>query len=78
MLAIPRHQTLGGRVLGGQGLVVTADRRGNLQGELLAELDTPLVEGIDTPHGTLHEGDVLVQGDEFSDCLLYTSDAADE
>ena len=30
----------------------------------LAQLDAPLVEGIDTPHGTLDEGDVLVQGNQ--------------
>lgn len=32
----------------------------NLLGQHLSELDTPLIEGVDVPDGTLGEGDVLV------------------
>jgi hypothetical protein len=32
--------------------------------ERLAELDSPLVEGVDAPHGSLREHAVLVEGDE--------------
>lgn len=33
-------------------------------GQDLAQLDTPLVEGVDVPDGTLGEGEVLVVGDQ--------------
>lgn len=33
-------------------------------GELLAELDTPLVEGVDVPDGALDESEVLVVSDQ--------------
>jgi hypothetical protein len=36
----------------------------DLLGKRLAELDTPLVEGVDVPDGTLGEGQVLVVGDQ--------------
>ena len=64
--AVELDQALGGGVLGGEGVVVLGDGRGDLLGKLLAELDAPLVVGVEAPHGTLNEGDVLVQGDELA------------
>ena len=53
----------------GTGIVAVNLARGlelslNLLGQRLAELDTPLVEGVDVPDGTLGEGKVLVVGDQ--------------
>ena len=47
--------------------VVLGDGRGDLLGKLLAELDAPLVVGVEAPDGAFNEGDVLVQGDELAD-----------
>ena len=66
--AVELDQALGGGVLGGEGVVVLGDGRGDLLGQLLAELDAPLIVGVEAPHGAFHEGDVLVQGDELADC----------
>lgn len=38
--------------------------RQDLLGQNLTEFDTPLVEAVDVPDGTLSESDVLVVGDE--------------
>ena len=38
-------------------------------GEDLAEFDTPLVEGIDTPDRALGEDGMLIQRDEFAERL---------
>ena len=40
--AVELDQALGGGVLGGEGVVVLGDGRGDLLGQLLAELDAPL------------------------------------
>ena len=66
--AVELDQGLGGSVLSGQSLVILGDGRGDLLGELLAQLDAPLIVGVQTPHGAFNEGDVLVQGDELADC----------
>src|SRR3546814_9416359 len=42
-------------------------QRQQLAGELLAELDAPLVEGVDAPDAALHEDLVLVEGDEAAE-----------
>ena len=42
--------------------------RGNLLGKLLAQLDAPLVVGVDAPDRALDKRDVLVQGDELAEC----------
>src|SRR5690348_2968797 len=34
--------------------------------ENLAELDSPLIEGIDPPDRSLHENLVLIEGDQFA------------
>ena len=65
--AVELDQGLGGSVLSGQSLVILGDGRGDLLGELLAQLDAPLIVGVQTPHGALDEGDVLVQGDELAE-----------
>ncbi len=36
-------------------------------GQLLAELDAPLVEAVDAPHHALDEHDVLVEGDQLTE-----------
>src|SRR5437879_6688341 len=41
-------------------------RRRKLLGESLAELDAPLIEGIDAPDDALREDDVLVERDELT------------
>ena len=75
--AVELDQGLGGSVLSGQGLVILGDGRGDLLGELLAQLDAPLIVGIQTPHGALDEGDVLVQGDQLTDRERGQSHAED-
>ena len=64
--AIELNQSLGGGVLLAQRLVVM-ERRGDLLSELLAELDSPLIVGVDAPNGALDERDVLVHGDELTE-----------
>ena len=49
----------------------------DLLGELLAELDAPLVVGVDTPHDALDEGDVLVERDERAERVRREVDAED-
>src|SRR6266850_4271590 len=39
--------------------------RNDALGQRLAQLDTPLIEGVDTPNCTLSENAVLVQCDKF-------------
>ena len=39
----------------------------DLLGELLAELDAPLVEAVDAPHHALGEGEVLVERDQLAE-----------
>ena len=41
--------------------------RGDLLGKLLAQLDAPLVVGVDAPDRALDKRDVLVQGDELAE-----------
>src|SRR6478609_11978384 len=60
LLVVADQRLRGGVLLGGHGRVAR-DRRPQLLGELLAELDAPLVEAVDAPHGALDEGDVLVE-----------------
>ena len=42
--------------------------RSNLLGKLLAQLNAPLVIGVDAPDRALDKRDVLVQGDELAEC----------
>lgn len=49
----------------------------NLLGEDLAQLDTPLVERVDVPDGTLGEGEVLVVNDQGTE-LSGTDVSTDE
>src|SRR5262249_13500987 len=53
----------------GRGMTLSGllDRGGELIGELLPELDAPLVEGVDPPHYTLCEHAVLIERDELSE-----------
>ena len=63
-------------LVGGAGLV---ELLLDALGECLAELDTPLVEAVDVPHGTLGEGEVLIvdnQGTQGSGCDLVGQDGS--
>jgi len=46
--------------------VLVTDRTGELRRQLLAELDTPLIERVDVPDDALHEHLVLVERDELT------------
>ena len=63
MRAVELDERLGRSVLLGLGGVVV-EGRGDLLGKLLAQLDAPLVVGVDAPDRALDKRDVLVQGDE--------------
>ena len=52
--AVELDQGLGGRILGGQSLVILGDGRGDLLGKLLAELDAPLVDRKSTRLNSSH------------------------
>ena len=66
MRAVELDERLGRSVLLGLcGVVV--EGRGNLLGKLLAQLNAPLVVGVDAPDRALDKRDVLVQGDELAE-----------
>ena len=64
VLQVVVNQRSGRRILTSQNLAVTLNSGNQIQGQLLAQLNAPLVEGVDTPDNTLNEGDVLVQGNQ--------------
>ena len=45
------------------GLLTACQLRQYDRNQLFTELDTPLIESIDTPNDALHEYFVLIQGD---------------
>ena len=57
------NEAVGGAVVGGDGPGFFELGEDGL-GELLAELDAPLIEGVDVPDDALGENLVLVEGDE--------------
>ena len=63
--AVELDERLSRSVLLGLGGVVV-EGRGDLLGKLLAQLDAPLVVGVDAPDRALDKRDVLVQGDELT------------
>src|SRR5690606_20457498 len=64
--AVDADEPFGGGV-GEVGLrLLGGERGGQVEGHLLAQLDAPLVEGVDAPDGALDEDDVLVEGDELA------------
>ena len=67
MRAVELDERLGRSVLLGLGGVVV-EGRGDLLGKLLAQLDAPLVVGVNAPDRALDKRDVLVQGDELAEC----------
>ncbi len=67
MRAIELDERLGRSVLLGLGGVIV-EGRGNLLGELLTQLNAPLVIGVDAPDRALDKRDVLIQGDELAEC----------
>ena len=66
MGAVVLDESLRGRVLGGEGIVVVEGGR-DLLGELLAQLDAPLVVAVEPPDRALDEGDVLIECDELAE-----------
>ena len=64
VLQVVINQRSGRRILTSQNLAVTLNSGNQVQRQLLTELNTPLVEGVNTPNNTLNEGDVLVQGNQ--------------
>src|SRR5580765_121364 len=66
--AIAADQCVGGAVVLQVGLGVRAELTRDLLGQHLAELDAPLVEGVDGPHRALGEHAVLVERDEGTEC----------
>src|SRR5664279_2524843 len=59
--AVPLDQLVGGAVVGEFRLALRLQLRGDALRELLAQLDSPLVERTDGPHRGLGENAVLVQ-----------------
>ena len=53
--------------------LLTFDFRDNPLGQLLAQLDTPLVERVDVPNGTLCKDAVLVESDESTEAFRSES-----
>src|SRR5262249_26769165 len=66
-LAIATDQRVRGRVVLELGLGVALQLRDDRARQNLAELDPPLVEGVDTPDGALREHVVLVQRHQRSE-----------
>ena len=64
VLQVVVNQRSGRRILTSQNLTVTFNSGNQIQRQLLTQLNTPLVEGINAPNNTLNEGDVLVQGNQ--------------
>ena len=64
--AIELDERLSRSVLLGPGGVIV-EGRGDLLGELLTQLNAPLVLGVDAPDRALDKRDVLVQGDELAE-----------
>ena len=56
---------------GGRSVVVArrfaGELGGDAVGQLLAELDAPLVEAVDPPHDALDEHEVLVESDQLTE-----------
>src|SRR5262245_9396172 len=59
--AVPADQRVRGAVVGELGLGLALELRHDPLRERLAELDAPLVEGVDAPDGALREDAVLVE-----------------
>src|SRR5512139_144937 len=51
--------------MGERRFLPALELRDDSLGQLLAQLDTPLVERVDAPNRALGKDDVLVKGDEF-------------
>src|SRR5678815_175254 len=68
-LAIAPDEVVRGAVVAERGLLLALQLRDDALGQHLAQLDAPLVEGVDVPDGALGEHAVLVQRDELSQRL---------
>ena len=67
MFTVVGDKRTGGRILIRKCRFVTCDRGTKIVRHLLAELHSPLVEGVDAPHDALDERDVLVEGDQLTE-----------
>src|SRR5215468_1151764 len=65
-LAVAADQVVGGAVMLQHRLRCTLELGDDALGQDLAQLDAPLVEGIDLPDRTLSEDVVLVEGDQLA------------
>src|SRR5713226_8827812 len=74
-LAVTADQVVRRAVMGERGLRLVVDLRPAFEfqndalGQHLAQLDAPLVEGVDAPDGALGENAVLVESDELAERL---------
>src|SRR4030095_2152864 len=65
LLPIATDQAISRTVVRKHRFGCTLEFRNDALGQRLAQLDTPLIEGVDTPDSTLRENAVLVQCDKF-------------
>src|SRR3954454_13753028 len=63
------EQGLGRGILRVDGILVALDGGSDLHGQLLAELNAPLVKRVDAPDRALRERDVFVQCDQLTEHL---------
>merc|ERR1719198_1447338 len=66
--AVVVDESVGGGVVGACG-ALGAQLGQDLLGQLLSELDTPLVEAVDVPDDSLHENLMFVHGDESAESV---------
>src|SRR5262245_65153584 len=67
LLPIPTDQVIGRAVVRKHRFGCALEFRNDALGQRFAQLDTPLIEGVDTPDSTLSENAVLVECDEFTE-----------
>src|SRR5690242_19472051 len=67
-LEIAPDQRVGRTIMIERGFRRTLELRNDLLGESLAQLHTPLIEGIDLPDRSLGEDAMLVERDELAEC----------
>src|SRR6266446_2000240 len=68
-LAVAADEVVRRAVVPKRRFVLALDLRDDALGELLAQLDSPLIEGVDVPDDALGEDAVLVEGDQLAERL---------